>query len=130
MDHVPFHEEVREFTQLVADACGPEYEVASEHAHSCCMLVRQHLGTPSHCSSAWDFLTCYVLAAQIGHVSMKRDGVFHTWIDYPKFHELIASGEQFTAADYMAPTPDWAIFNPVRACRGPYLSTWSLLSVS
>jgi tRNA wybutosine-synthesizing protein 1 len=50
---------------------------------------------------------------------MKRNGVFHTWIDYPKFHELIASGEQFTAADYMAPTPDWAIFNPVRACRDP-----------
>ena len=42
MDHVPYHEEVREFTQLVADACGPEYEVASEHAHSCCMLVRGH----------------------------------------------------------------------------------------
>lgn len=46
---------------------------------------------------------------------MKRGGVFHTWIDYPKFHELVASGEHFTAADYMAPTPDWAIFNPVRA---------------
>ena len=58
MDHVPFHEEVREFTQLVADACGPDYEVASEHAHSCCMLI--------------------------AHTSMKVDGVFQTWIDYPK----------------------------------------------
>lgn len=47
---------------------------------------------------------------------MKRDGVFHTWIDYPKFHELVASGEHFTAADYMSPTPDWAVFNPVRTC--------------
>ena len=57
-----------------------------------------------------------LFAVQIGHVSMKRDGVFHTWIDYPKFHQLVASGEHFTAADYMAPTPDWAAFNPVRTC--------------
>ncbi len=62
---------------------------------------------------------------------MKRDGVFHTWIDYPKFHELVASGEHFTAADYMAPTPDWAIFNPVRACRGlSALSTHSRVVAS
>ena len=54
MDHVPFHEEVREFTQLVADACGPDYEVASEHAHSCCMLVRRHQAYPTValCSSS------------------------------------------------------------------------------
>jgi hypothetical protein len=59
---------------------------------------------------------------QVGHVSMKRDGVFHTWIDYPKFHELTASGEHFTAADYMAPTPDWAAFNPVRSRPALYSS--------
>lgn len=46
---------------------------------------------------------------------MKVDGVFQTWIDYPKFHDLIASGEHFTAKDYMAPTPEWAQFNPVRS---------------
>ncbi len=40
------------------------------------------------------------------------DGVWHTWIDYPKFHALIkryneTGGEaQFTAMDYMAPTPE------------------------
>eukprot|EP01045_Picozoa_sp_COSAG04_P008359 COSAG04_NODE_460_length_13977_cov_5.936662_11_plen_748_part_00 len=89
MSNVPYHEEVREFAQLVSDACGPEYELASEHAHSNCMLV--------------------------GRVDMKVDGVFQTWIDYPKFHELIAKGEHFTAADYMAPTPDWAAYNPVYA---------------
>ena len=56
-----------------------------------------------------------VCGLQVGHTSMKVDGVFQTWIDYPKFHDLIASGEHFTAKDYMAPTPEWAQFNPVRS---------------
>jgi hypothetical protein len=39
-------------------------------------------------------------------------GKWHTWIDYPKFHECVnayyASGgaKTFTAYDYMAPTPE------------------------
>lgn len=44
------------------------------------------------------------------------NGVWRTWIDYPKFHELLqeykASGGQktFGAEDYTAPTPHWAVF--------------------
>jgi len=37
------------------------------------------------------------------------EGAWHTWIDYPKFHELqqrfYRTGELFTAMDYIAPTP-------------------------
>ena len=36
-----------------------------------------------------------------------------TWIDYEKFHQLskrlATSGETFTALDYMAKTPSWAV---------------------
>ncbi|CAG0918549.1 unnamed protein product, partial [Notodromas monacha] len=39
-----------------------------------------------------------------------------TWIDYEKFHELMRSFYEsdgklaFSSEDYMAPTPDWAVF--------------------
>jgi len=35
--------------------------------------------------------------------------MWKTWIDYEKFHSLIASGEPFTDVDYVAPTPEWAV---------------------
>jgi tRNA wybutosine-synthesizing protein 1 len=86
--------QVREFSELVARACNEgesaiAYEPCSEHAHSNCMLL--------------------------GHPSMKQGGgdgeaEFATWIDYARFHQLVSSGEPFTAADYMAPTPEWACY--------------------
>lgn len=89
----------------------------SMHTRAVCWCVTS-LPSSSNAIAVVPPYVCRLLfiAGQIGHVSMKRDGVFHTWIDYPKFHELVASGEHFTAADYMAPTPDWAAFNPVRTC--------------
>ena len=38
------------------------------------------------------------------------EGKWHTWIDYEKFHQLIAKGEPFGALDYTAPTPEWSVF--------------------
>ncbi|KAL5016324.1 hypothetical protein ScPMuIL_005913 [Solemya velum] len=40
------------------------------------------------------------------------DGQWWTWIDYNKFHQLIGQpkGATFTAEDYMAKTPDWAVY--------------------
>ncbi|KAE8654008.1 S-adenosyl-L-methionine-dependent tRNA 4-demethylwyosine synthase [Hibiscus syriacus] len=35
---------------------------------------------------------------------------WHTWIDYEKFHDLVASGRPFNSEDYMAPTPSWAVY--------------------
>jgi len=90
MNNVPWHEEVLSFTQKFADALQ-DYEVASEHEHSNCVLV--------------------------AHKRFKSSsGGWNTWIDYRKFHELIREYREsegtrtFTAEDYMAPTPDWASF--------------------
>jgi tRNA wybutosine-synthesizing protein 1 len=104
MANVPFHEEVVQFcealatsidsgagrdleTELVDESLGavPEYRISSEHEHSnCVLLARTDL-----------FL---------------RDGVWHTWIDYPEFFRLLESGDDFSASDYAAPTPAWAVY--------------------
>lgn len=62
----------------------------------------------SHC-----FVFCFCL-----HISLqfKVDGEWWTWIDYERFHELIQQynesngAKTFTALDYMAKTPSWAVF--------------------
>ncbi|KAG8346959.1 putative Flavodoxin Radical SAM superfamily Wyosine base formation [Trypanosoma vivax] len=65
-------------------AYGP-YRIACEHEHSCCVLI--------------------ALRRFLVH------GVWHTWIDYDKFYELVRSGRKdFVAAEYAAPTPSWAVF--------------------
>eukprot|EP00041_Stephanoeca_diplocostata_P020152 m.445050 g.445050 ORF g.445050 m.445050 type:complete len:292 (+) comp21490_c1_seq5:212-1087(+) len=83
MGNVPWHQEVRNFVRTLADLL-PGYEIASEHEHSNCLLLAQ--------------------------TKYKIDGVWHTWIDYDKFHDLVARGEPFRAMDYVAPTPEWAVF--------------------
>ncbi|CUG02006.1 Hypothetical protein, putative [Bodo saltans] len=95
MKNVPFHHEVVKFCEALIEAIGGgEYEIACEHEHSCCMLIAKK--------------------------QFKINGVWHTWIDYPKFFELIEypkffelieSGRtDFTSLEYAAPTPAWAIF--------------------
>ncbi|MBN3308352.1 TYW1 synthase, partial [Amia calva] len=89
MANVPWHEEVIHFVQQLTDML-PEYEIASEHEHSNCLLV--------------------------AHTKFKVDGEWRTWIDYERFQELIeeyresGGGRSFSALDYMAKTPDWALF--------------------
>ncbi|KAI8749285.1 S-adenosyl-L-methionine-dependent tRNA 4-demethylwyosine synthase, partial [Biomphalaria glabrata] len=89
MDNVPWHEEVVRFVTELANRL-PDYEIASEHEHSNCLLI--------------------------AHKKFKVDGRWWTWIDYPTFHKLWRRYEEshgqetFTAEDYMAPTPSWAIF--------------------
>jgi len=84
MENVPFHTEVRKFCQSISERLGSEYELACEHVHSCCILIAKK-----------EF---YI------------DGHWNTWIDYDRFHKLIESKQPFTSADYIAPTPEWAIF--------------------
>ena len=46
----------------------------------------------------------------------KVNNEWWTWIDYPRFHQLVkdfkcSKGEKmFTSQDYMAKTPSWAVF--------------------
>ncbi|XP_068124664.1 S-adenosyl-L-methionine-dependent tRNA 4-demethylwyosine synthase TYW1-like isoform X2 [Hyperolius riggenbachi] len=89
MANVPWHEEVIHFVQELSGLL-PDYEVACEHEHSNCMLI--------------------------AHKKFKIDGEWWTWIDYEKFQELVHTYEKslgtvtFTALDYIARTPEWALF--------------------
>lgn len=89
MANVPWHQEVVAFVQQLADML-PEYEIACEHEHSNCLLI--------------------------AHTKFKVDGEWWTWIEYERFQELVqaydeSGGQQsFSALDYMAKTPNWALF--------------------
>lgn len=93
MKSVPFHEEVIAFAQSFADSLAQagltDYSIACEHEHSCSMLIASH--------------------------ELKDDqDRWNTWIDYDKFNQLIdryyETGETFTTRDYMALTPEWALW--------------------
>ncbi|XP_020276653.1 S-adenosyl-L-methionine-dependent tRNA 4-demethylwyosine synthase-like [Asparagus officinalis] len=85
MENVPWHSDVKEFSETLAAKSNGRYEVACEHVHSCCVLL-----------------------ANVD--KFKVNGQWHTWIDYEKFHELVASGKPFKTEDYMAVTPSWAVY--------------------
>lgn len=96
----PFHEEVRLFGAAMCQqlhAAGLEYDLACEHVHSCCILISDR--------------------------KMFRNGRWHTHIDFDKFNELVmryyATGEQFETTDYMAPTPDWAVWGAAEGGFSP-----------
>ncbi|XP_044528972.1 S-adenosyl-L-methionine-dependent tRNA 4-demethylwyosine synthase TYW1-like [Gracilinanus agilis] len=89
MANVPWHEEVIHFVEELVGLL-PKYEVACEHEHSNCLLI--------------------------AHTKFKIDGEWWTWIDYDRFQELIQEYENshglktFSAKDYVAKTPHWAVF--------------------
>ncbi|CAJ1064914.1 S-adenosyl-L-methionine-dependent tRNA 4-demethylwyosine synthase TYW1 [Xyrichtys novacula] len=89
MANVPWHQEVVAFVQQLADML-PQYEIACEHEHSNCLLI--------------------------AHTKFKVDGEWWTWIDYERFQELVQLHEEsegrqsFSALDYVAKTPSWALF--------------------
>uniref|UniRef100_A0A803M4P7 tRNA 4-demethylwyosine synthase (AdoMet-dependent) n=1 Tax=Chenopodium quinoa TaxID=63459 RepID=A0A803M4P7_CHEQI len=94
MENVPWHADVKAFSEAMALRSEGEYEVACEHEHSCCVLL-----------------------AKVD--KFKIDGQWFTWIDYEKFHNLVASGEPFKSSDYMAPTPPWAVYGAVEGGFDP-----------
>lgn len=66
MENVPWHADVKEFSEALARKSSGAYEVACEHVHSCCVLL-----------------------AKVD--KFKVDGQWHTWIDYDKFHDLVCN---------------------------------------
>lgn len=94
MKSVPFHEEVKAFGEAICEARGGEYGLACEHAHSCCILLART-------------------------DRFFRDGRWHTWIDYEKFQDLLASGEPFSSDEYLLPTPEWAVWGAEEAGFDP-----------
>ncbi|XP_028857323.1 S-adenosyl-L-methionine-dependent tRNA 4-demethylwyosine synthase TYW1 isoform X2 [Denticeps clupeoides] len=89
MANVPWHQEVIHFVQQLSDLL-PDYDIASEHEHSNCLLLAHH--------------------------KFKVDGEWWTWIDYERFHVLAQRYEDsggaatFSSLDYVAKTPGWAVF--------------------
>ncbi|PFH37357.1 radical SAM domain-containing protein [Besnoitia besnoiti] len=96
MQNIPWHEQVVTFCKALCDALpAGEYAIACEHRHSCCVLIAK--------------------------TSYRRNGVWHTWIDYDKFYELANSGNtEFSGLDYCAPTPSWAVYGSVEAGFSPF----------
>lgn len=94
MENVPWHADVKAFSKALALKSEGEYEVACEHEHSCCVLL-----------------------AKVD--KFKINGQWFTWIDYEKFHDLVASGKPFTSTDYMAATPSWAVYGAVEGGFDP-----------
>lgn len=95
IENTPWHDEVKSFSEamLSKEGLADQYELACEHQHSCIVLLAQK--------------------------KYKIDGKWHTWIDYDRFHELVARGQPFGAEDYMAPTPDWALYGSDEAGFDP-----------
>ncbi|OQR86498.1 tRNA wybutosine-synthesizing protein [Achlya hypogyna] len=97
MKNVPYHEEVRAFCELLCAKLGGAYGLATEHAHSNCVLLAK--------------------------TQFKIDGHWHTWIDYDKFHALVQQfykdGTPFSTMDYIAPTPHWAVYDAPEAGFDP-----------
>ncbi|KAG9442685.1 hypothetical protein H6P81_018539 [Aristolochia fimbriata] len=95
MENVPWHSDVKSFSEALALKSNSEYAVACEHVHSCCVLL--------------------------GKVEkFKVDGEWFTWIDYEKFHDLVASGKPFDSKDYMAKTPLWAVYGAEEGGFDPF----------
>ncbi|QLG71051.1 hypothetical protein HG535_0B00890 [Zygotorulaspora mrakii] len=87
MQNIPFYEECTKFVKEFAAELqrrGLGYGIAAEHAHSNCILIAS--------------------------TEFKINGEWHTHIDFDKFFELLASGKQFYPMDYVAKTPEWALF--------------------
>lgn len=89
MQNVPWHDEVVKLstalTQVLAKRGIGKYALASEHKHSCSILIAEE--------------------------RYRVDGAWHTWIDYGKYADLALSGRtDFTAEEYWAPTPEWAVY--------------------
>jgi len=92
MANVPWHTEVREYCLKLAARTSGSYELACEHAHSCCVLL-----------------------AKIKFKNIKT-GEWNTHIDFDKFQSLVqqyydTQGQAtFTSDDYILPTPSWALW--------------------
>ncbi|KAG7663009.1 YPO7 [[Candida] subhashii] len=96
MQNIPFYEECKDFVVKLTNELksrGLDYDIAAEHAHSCCILV--------------------------AHNRFKINGKWHTHIDYPKFFEMLEQGKEFVDIDYVKETPDWAVWGSEGAGFNP-----------
>ena len=77
-ENMPLHEECVAFTKILMKYL-PEYEIVSEHISSRVIMVAKK--------------------------EYKLDEVWYTWIDFPKFHELVEQGKPVRVKDFLKKTP-------------------------
>lgn len=111
MQNVPWHAEVCAYGDALCERLAQRgnlsfrYNIATEHEHSCCILLARE-------------------------DKFRPEGVWHTWIDYDKFHALMrryyASDKQetFASEDYMAETPYWALYKSATRGFDPEEQRW------
>jgi tRNA wybutosine-synthesizing protein 1 len=93
------------------------YGMACEHEHSNCILIAKNsFKRPTEGQVDGESTT--------STGTTKEFAEYCTWIDYPKFFELVEryyeTGEEFDAVDYMAPTPYWAEYNSQEGGFSPF----------
>lgn len=96
MQNIPFYDECKSFVESLTKELrsrGQNYDLAAEHAHSCCILI--------------------------AHDKFKINGKWHTHIDYPKFFQMLEEGREFCDMDYVKETPDWAVWGSEEAGFNP-----------
>ncbi|ORC88219.1 putative radical SAM domain protein [Trypanosoma theileri] len=86
--NVPSWDQLKAYSKRLCESIfdGKEYEVASLHEHSGCILLAQK--------------------------RFRLDGQWHTWIDFDKFNRMILDpvlSSTITADGYLRPTPAWAL---------------------
>lgn len=111
MENVPWHTEVCAFGDALCERLAQRsalpfrYNIATEHQHSCCILIARE-------------------------DKFRPNGVWHTWIDYDKFHALMRKyyetngQETFRSADYIAETPHWALYKSEERGFDPVEKRW------
>ena len=80
--HMPLHEEVVSFSRELEKLLA-NYEIVSEHIPSRVVMFAKK-------------------------TFKKADG-WYTWIDFPRYHELVLSGKAFSSEDYLRKTPQVGI---------------------
>ncbi len=78
LENMPLHEDVVSFSQELIHSL-PDYEIVSEHIPSRVVMMAKK--------------------------KFNINGKWHTWIDFPKYHDLVLSGNECASMDYLKPTP-------------------------
>lgn len=122
MKNVPWHEDVKAFAEALIAEAGRIYGLACEHAHSCCVLLANEskfkVGGRWHTwidYETFDDLVCapYILSCTFSFVDAFTLDVIVlllTVTDRCFLSRQVSSGAPFSSEDYMAPTPDWAVY--------------------
>ena len=78
-DNMPLHEETVKFSKELLNYL-PDYDIVSEHISSRVVMLAKK--------------------------KYNRNGTWYTWIDFPKFHQLVKEGRSIRTEDFMKKTPN------------------------